>query len=66
MSKEGHMKIRKHQVRWLVAVISGILVGANAGVELWHKLDLKFPWNSTSPPAIERVEPKANVGMSRL
>jgi hypothetical protein len=59
------MGLRISRVRWLIAIISGLLVGANAGVQLWHQLDLELPWDSTKPPVIEQVQPKANVEMNQ-
>jgi glutamate 5-kinase len=48
----------------MVGVISGILVGANALVQLCDQLDVKthLPWNNKKPPAIEQVQqPKSDV-----
>jgi hypothetical protein len=50
------MAFKMSQVRWIVGIISGLLVGANAGVQLWHQLDLELPRDSRKPPAIEQVQ----------
>lgn len=48
-----------NRVRCIVGIASGFLVGANAGVQLWHNLNLgdRLPWIE-KPPAIEQVKPQ--------
>ncbi len=57
------------QFRWLVATFSGILVGANAGVQLWQNLDLgdRFFGVTQKPLDIEQVQqPRTNTAMSKF
>jgi hypothetical protein len=56
------------RVRWLVATLSGILVGANAGVQLWQNLDLgdRFLGIIQKPPVIEQVQqPRSDTAMNQ-